>query len=296
MRLDIALREYRWFKQYSPASLKTSRFRLGPFADWLAGQGVTEVEAITAGHVREYQRQLSARPLAAETLLGMAKQLHAFLVWCEEEEMVTGLSKRVVMPRKESKALRTLTPREVAALMDAAGRGQCRERDRAILAVLADTGIRASELCGLRLEDIHVGDDGAWLLVRGKGKKERIVALGSLSRRLLVRYTQRYRPRQGDATRAFLTRSGREIATNTLHALLLRLAESAGVGGVSAHAFRRTYAVEFLKQGGDVARLARSMGHSSLTTTILYLTSYSSADVARASGGVLDGMGHEPRR
>jgi site-specific recombinase XerD len=159
--------------------------------------------------VRAYQRHLTTKtgrdgvaPLKSETLLGCAKQLHAFLVWCEEEEMATGLSKRVVMPRKDSLVLRTLTPTEVAALLDAAGQGQLRERDRAIVACLVDTGVRASELCGLRLEDIHADDDGAWLLIRGKGRKERLVALGGLSRRLLVRYTQEIptpprRPRHG---------------------------------------------------------------------------------------------------
>jgi len=155
MQVEAAMREYRWAKQYSKASLKTSRYRLGPFADWLRAQGVTEVEKIEAGHVRAYQRHLTTKtgrdgvaPLKSETLLGCAKQLHAFLVWCEEEEMATGLSKRVVMPRKDSLVLRTLTPKEVAALLDAAGQGQLRERDRAIVACLVDTGVRARSCAG----------------------------------------------------------------------------------------------------------------------------------------------------
>jgi site-specific recombinase XerD len=53
---------------------------------------------------------------------------------------------------------------------------------------------------------------------------------------------------------------------------------------------RRTYAVEYLKQGNDIARLARTLGHESIATSMIYLTSYSSADVAKESGGVLDKM------
>jgi site-specific recombinase XerD len=222
MEIDEALREYRWARQYSGESLRLSRARLGAWAKWLAARGVTQLERVTPSHVRQYQQHLSTRParyggtLQAETTLGHAKMLHAFLAWCEEEELVAGLSRKVVNPRRVKKVLRTFTPGEVRDLLGAAAVG----RDRAIVAVLLETGIRATELCKLRVEDVYLGDDGAWLMIQGKGGKHRVVAIGGTARSLLSRYLSRYRPKGGDPATAFLTRSGRELTPDTLRAVL----------------------------------------------------------------------------
>jgi site-specific recombinase XerD len=293
MEIDEALREYRWARQYSGESLRLSRVRLGAWARWLREQGVTELERVTPSHVRQYQEHVSTRParygrgtLQPETTLGHAKMLHAFLAWCETEELVTGLSRKVVNPRRVKKVLRTFGAGEMRDLLGAAAVG----RDRAIVAILLETGIRATELCKLRVEDVYLGDDGAWLLIQGKGGKHRVVAIGGTARSLLSRYLSRHRPKAGNPATAFLTRSGRPLTPDTLRAVLRRLGNVTGIRGLSPHALRRTYAVEFLKQGNDIARLARTLGHESIATSMIYLTSYSSADVAKESGGVLDKM------
>src|SRR5262249_40657599 len=213
MEIEAALRDYRWARQYTGESLRLSRVRLGAWARWMREQGVTELEQVTPSHVRAYQQHVSTRParyggtLQAETLLGHAKTLHAFLAWCEREELVTGLSRKVVNPRRVKKVLRTFSQAEVHDLLGAAAVG----RGRAIVAVLLDTGLRAEELCKLRLKDVYLGDDGAWLMVQGKGGKHRVVALGTSARRLMARYLSRHRPKGAGGATAFLTRSGREL-------------------------------------------------------------------------------------
>src|SRR5258706_10616248 len=93
------------------------------------------------------------------------------------------------MPRVEKKVIAVLTPAHLDALMRAA----TSTRDKALLAVLFDTGLRAQEVCGLTLDNTHFDLDGAWLKVRGKGNRWREVGIGRKARALLHRYIHRER-------------------------------------------------------------------------------------------------------
>jgi integrase/recombinase XerD len=154
---------------------------------------------------------------------------------------------------------------------------------------LADTGMRAAELTSLTLDAVHFEEDGAYLKLRGKGRKEREVPMGRLSRRLLHAYIHRSRP-ANTSTALFLAKSGSALTPGGLDQLLYRLRDRAGVAGVrcSAHTFRHTHAVRSLEAGQDVYRLSRLMGHSTVSTTEGYLKAFS-ARAARTGGvSVLD--------
>ena len=292
VQIQSALLEFAYSKDHSPASRAWYRSRLGAFTAWLGGQGIDTLEGITAPLVRRYidERRTSisqtGKPLDSYTLHGHVRAIKTLLNWAASEGLMDEkLARRISLPRRAQKLLPVLTQDQIRRLNLA-----CETlRDRAILAVLLDTGIRASELCGLTLDRVVLTQDDAYLVVHGKGRKTREVGLGRQSRQALHRYLIRERGRAGSNQVVFLRRGGDALRPEGLDRVLYRLRDRAGLAGVrvGAHVFRHTYAYTYIAQGGDVMRLSRLLGHTSISTTQGYLTAFSARD-ARHGQSVLD--------
>ncbi len=155
--------------------------------------------------------------------------------------------------------------------------------------LLLDTGLRASELCSLTLDDVKL-DDGYILVRQGKGQKWRTV--GPLSKRTiraLRTYRNVWRPKQQPACDAFfISREHTGLSHNTLCELTTRLARRAGVPVGNPHAFRHSYARSQAEAGADVLAISRLLGHSSLLITQHYLQSFSSEQARRQVKSVVD--------
>ena len=130
--------------------------------------------------------------------------------------------------------------------------------------LLLDTGLRIGELVNLRTEDIHMNE--GFLKVLGKGKKERVVPMGSNAQRVLQRYLFRYRPKPLNPSigSVFLSVSGEVLTENSVKLIFSRLAKRSGVTRLHAHLCRHTFATRFLINGGDVFTLQQILGHSTL--------------------------------
>jgi len=191
---------------------------------------------------------------------------------------------KVAMPRVSKEILTSLVEEDVTHLLDACNSA----RDKAIVLVLLDTGLRASELVNLDGKDIDL-DLGEMHVRRGKGGKDRTVFLGSEARRALRNYyTERGEPLEDQPVWISQTRHQRLTASG-LHQLLKRLGEHAGVDDCAPHTMRRTFALWCLRNGMDVFRLARLMGHADITVLRRYL--YLLKDdlrAAHAQYGVVD--------
>jgi site-specific recombinase XerD len=174
------------------------------------------------------------------------------------------LPKHISLPKRAQKLMPVLTTEQIRRLTLACGDNL---RDRAIRAVLLDTGIRASELCGLTLDRVIVTQEDAYLIVQSKGRKTRELGLGRQSRSLLHRYLTRARhTRQTNSQAVFLRRGGDALRPEGLDRILYRLRDKAGLDGVrvAAHVFRHTHththAYTYISQGGDLMRLSRLLG------------------------------------
>lgn len=146
-------------------------------------------------------------------------------------------------------------------------------RDWVMILALLDTGLRANELVSLSLDNINL-DDGI-VKVYGKGAKERIVPIGARVQRATWKYLQRYRSQPANplCTSLFLTRNGEPITVNRLETIIENYGRKAGIEGTrcSPHTFRHTFAISYLRNGGDVFSLQRILGHSSLETVRIYI-------------------------
>ncbi len=138
-------------------------------------------------------------------------------------------------------------------------------------------------------KNVFITGDDPFIRVLGKGRKQREVGLGATSRKLLRVYIVRWRKADKAERHVFVNRMGEPMTPGGLNTMLYRLEQWSGVTGVrvSCHTFRHSYACAFLLQGGDVYRLSRLLGHTSIRVTERYLGAIQSRQ-ARQGGSVLD--------
>ena len=284
----------------SPQTVRGYKFRLAVFASWCEAHGYT-LESLTAKHIRQFVEDVSKRHggLASSTIRQYALNVKTFLRWCaRDEEFEDLVSHKVVnhiaLPRLSETIIEVFTPEQLQALFRALDKQPFPVRDKAILSLLIDTGIRASELCGLVLKNTWLDADDAYIRVAGKGRKEREVPLGRQSRIALRRYITRYRkPKdpQGEQ-HVFISRTGEPLTVHGLAQLIEQLSETTRIRDVrvSPHTFRHTYAVQYLLNGGDIYKLSRLMGHTSVKITERYLQAVNAKQARAGNHSVLDNL------
>jgi site-specific recombinase XerD len=221
-------------------------------------------------------------PLKPSTLRFYWAQLRTLFAWLVKRDVLSGSPmERLDRPRVRESQIRPFTAEQVQDLFRAAHTGRDPVRDEAILLLLFDTGIRASELCRLTIGDFDLTSHRC--RVFGKGSKERFVQLGEETRRAVRRLISEYRdpsdPEQpatssqpvftslrGKTTGEALTRAG-------LYRLIRVLGKRAGIDGVrcSPHTLRHSFAISYLRNKGAVFALQIQLGHESLGMTKRYV-------------------------
>lgn len=152
-------------------------------------------------------------------------------------------------------------------------------RNRAMLLMLLDTGIRLSELVGMKVRDIN--NDRGYIQVLGKGSKERVVRIGKVAQKALWRYLM-YRT-YNDMDELWLTEEGRPLHSSGVQSLVKRLKERAGIrGNGNTHRFRHTFALSFLRTDKNVFNLQYLLGHSDLDMVRRYTSTLGMEDALRA--------------
>lgn len=176
----------------------------------------------------------------------------------------------VEIAKPEVRAIIPFSREEVSKLAAAAKESENPLRNVAVIKVLLDTGLRASELCGLKLEDL----EGDYLRVFGKGSKERRVPITALAMSAIVDYLGLRKADKRNAP-VFLSKTGVALNRDSLRLLINRLALAAGVNNAHPHKFRHTFALNYLLNGGDAYTLQMILGHSTMDMVkrYIYLTS-----------------------
>jgi integrase/recombinase XerD len=201
----------------------------------------------------------SQPPLAGRTLHNYWIALRSFYTWAESEMDLPDAMKKVPAPKSNTAQTDQFTQDEVKAILKAADN----LRDRCILLTLLDTGMRASELCALKVQDVDLKTGK--VSVQGKGAKERHVYLGDVARRSLWKYLA-----DREDGPLFATHNGRPMQRHWLRELIANIGKKAGVAHAHPHRFRHTFAVEYLRHDGDVFTLQILLGHSSLVMVRRY--------------------------
>ncbi|WP_426567141.1 site-specific tyrosine recombinase XerD [Angustibacter sp. McL0619] len=267
-------------------TLASYRRDLRRYVAFLADRSVTDPQSVAERDVTAFVTHLREgdadhRPLTATSAarcLVAVRGLHKFLLL---EDVTTHDPATDVRPPSTPKRLpKAISTSEVERLLDAASLGDTAAslRDRALLELLYGCGARISEAVGLDVDDVDLEHGSVRLF--GKGRKERVVPLGSFARDAVHAYTVRARPgfaangsaRTGRGTTAlFLNSRGGRLSRQSAWTVLRAAADRAHLAGhVSPHTLRHSFATHLLDGGADVRVVQELLGHASVTTTQLY--------------------------
>ena len=222
--------------------------------------------------------------LSGHTINCYVRSLRIFYSWLVSEEIIeTSPYDGVKVPPPLTKVVPTFSPSQIEHLLKVIDKKTATGyRDYAIILTFLDTAIRLSELCSLKVENLHLEE--GYGIVRGKGNKERIFPMGKQLQRVLWSYIERYRPEPviPKFTSVFLNRDGHPLKGKMVETMMKRHGKKAKLTGVrcSPHTLRHTAAISFLRNGGDLFSLQRILGHSSLEMTRRYCA-VSDIDVKR---------------
>jgi len=255
-------------------------------------KGDPRIASITVEQMRGFLAKQTG--ISKKTLLNMHIALSALWTWATAEGLVPhNILHDIPKPKPERRAIEPLTEADVHAILGSLaksrtysrpGKRECQhalgssERNRAIILVLLDTGIRAIELCELNIANVDLQNKR--MLVMGKGAKERVVPIAAATAQALWRYLSS-RPKDSANSRVFVSSSGHSMDRDDLFKLLARIGRRAGVVKVHPHRFRHTFAINFLRNGGNAYALQMVLGHSTMEMVRRYLA-LAQADVEAA--------------
>ena len=247
------------------------RAKLKLFTNYASENSITRISQLTPDFIRAYLIDLSHSHNPGGVHAAY-RALKSFLTFFEDElgdENYLNPIRNVKAPKVSVHPLEPVPLEIVSKLLKVCDASSfCGARDHAIILFLLDTGLRASELCSLDVDDLDVV--GGSVLVRsGKGGKPRIALIGKRTRKAVRSYLLLRPEVLTDAL--WLTDDGDRLSYWSLNLMLKRRAKQAGVPKPELHDFRRAFALSCLRSGMDVYSLQRLMGHSDLSVLRRYL-------------------------
>ncbi|MGI9007975.1 MAG: site-specific tyrosine recombinase XerD [Streptosporangiaceae bacterium] len=270
-------------------TIEAYRRDLQRYASTLAARGTTQIAGVTTADVADYLALLregdEQHPPLAASSAGRAvvavRGLHAFAV---AEGLALADPARAIRPPPPPRRLpRAIPIPDVERLLQIPGDAPAQRRDRALLELLYGTGARISEAVGLDIEDLDLtgqrGPDASLATVRlaGKGGRQRIVPAGRLAVAALEAYLVQGRPSLAAAGRSgrsspaiFLNARGGRLTRQGAWGALRAAASRAGLGDISPHMLRHSFATHLLDGGADVRVVQELLGHASVSTTQVY--------------------------
>lgn len=242
----------------------------------LSDAPLASFDQVTRDTVVTYEDYLiTTKKYASSSLqrsLATLKTFHAFAVregFCSKNPTET-----IPMPHKPQRLPDVLSVEQVCEMLDAEDGTDPRGlRDRAILEVLYGCGLRVSELCGLDCD--HVDLQEGFVLVMGKGGKERIVPLSGEAARTMQRYLEEGRPQllkpyAAPTSAVFLNARGGRFSRQSVFKLVQRCGLQIGVKNLHPHSLRHSCATHMLEGGADLRVIQDMLGHSDISTTQVY--------------------------
>lgn len=267
------IRHLRTERDLSPHTLSNYKRDVGKYVTWLGDKDLGDVTATDIENYLVYVRgELGLAASSTARMLASVRGLHSF--GYQERALPIDVAASVPVPAHGASIPKAMSVDDVVRLIDACpngdGAGPLQLRDRALVEMLYSTGARITELLDLDVDDWDA--ENQWVLVRGKGGKERIVPLGTPALRALEQYQVRGREalNKKGSPALFLNRSGARMGRQSGFKVVSEAAERAGVGPVSPHTLRHSFATHLLEGGADVRVVQELLGHASVATTQIY--------------------------
>lgn len=237
--------------------------------------GDFDISFLNVSEIRRYSLYLSQKDISSNSFKTYLKGVKVFLSWLYSEEYITeNLGEKLKLPKAQRKTIDTLTENEIEQLFKSFDtKTYLGLRNYCICALMLDSGLRKSEVVALKLRDIHISE--GYIIVNGKGNKQRIVPIGLTSQKHLIKYIAQ-RPASVKSDALFLTKDFTPITGSVISRLFRNLqTQKVGQGNLTsrihAHLLRHTFATMYLENGGNIYALQQILGHTSLEMVKKYV-------------------------
>lgn len=225
----------------------------------------------------EKQKPAQVGGLSRDSIRSHIRALKAFWRWCAKRYDIKDPMDSVQVPKKTAPKVKSITPENFVKLFDSTISSKYPERDRALLALMADTGARRAGIVGLKVSDVEKFNMRAKVIE--KGLQERWVYWTYYTDKLIRQWIIA-RDAQNDAL-WINANNGEPLQASAINQILKRLKKRAGVKGrTNPHSFRHNFARMYLQSGGRLPNLAQLLGHKDVNVTSAYYAVFSSDELA----------------
>lgn len=275
MEFNLAIKGFELYQSAGPYATSTIKNYQQTLKRISAFLGNKEIEKLHVNDFRGWMIELKNKGVSQSTRQYHWKVIKSFAKWIEEEFEIDNIAVKLKMPTVPKPVIEPYSAVEVKKLLIAAtktskGKKVNAERDQLVILFLLDTGIRVSELCRIKYKDINIQAQSIHIhyFETGKKSRDRVVFLGKKTSKRIWKTVL-----TGNQNDYFFTSStsGEPLNRYSVKCLLSRIAQRSGVSNVYANRFRHTFAVEFLRNGGNALALQRLMGHATLEMTKRYV-------------------------
>jgi integrase/recombinase XerD len=265
----------------SPGTIKNIRHGLNHFSRFLEKEGLYHIEDLTKEILSDYQQDLAFYVTAKGKLMEIESQtkllsaVRGFTKYLKQQDyLVSDPGETLTLPKLPKRLPRViLSTQEMQRLLNAPNtRTKAGYRDKIILEILYDTGIRRAEVAGITVNDLDL--ETGFVRIRGKGNKERVVPLSERVCRLIKNYLLFIRPsflNNKDSGYLFVGRFNGKMDESTIWEIVKRVSRAARLKkNVTTHTLRHTCATHMLRNGAPLRHLQEMLGHESIETTQIY--------------------------
>lgn len=241
---------------------------------FLEEKGIRSTSDITEAVLKDYVKSMSDAGFKPATISRSIASVKAWYHYMTSNGMVTSdISVGLKAPRIEKKLPEIMTLTEVNSLLDQPKGDSPKEiRDKAMLELLYATGIRVSELIGLKVTDINLQSG---MIVCRDSHKERVIPFGSTAKNAIVRYLNDSRDKlvgDGKVDTLFVNCSGEEMSRQGFWKLIKYYTKKAGIeADITPHTLRHSFAAHLVENGADLKSVQEMLGHSDISTTQIYV-------------------------
>jgi len=256
-------------RNYSVHTVRAYMNDLAEFDEFLKDNS-TEIETVNSKIINLFSLNLYTKnsKSTVSRKLTTLRSFYNFMV--RKGNIKQNPAKLIPLPKKEKELPVFLSVDEVFKLIDSVDRDSMLSlRDLAIIELLYSSGLRVSELAGIKILDIDHRDN--FVKVSGKGNKERVVPFGSNAREAILEYLRRRTELKPNDDFLFLNNRGNGLTTRSIERIVKKYGLLSGISKkISPHALRHTFATHLLGGGADLRSIQELLGHSSLSTTQRY--------------------------
>lgn len=286
MKVEAALKEFLLeieIRKYSPKTIRSYQNNLNLFLRFLQEETETrEIEDVSLLEVRQFTQYMVSKKRKGTYINSLLKTIKSFVQYCYEEGYGGFNTKKNFKWCKVDKpVIMAFKPSDVRLMMqNCKGNDFISIRDKAILTMLFETGIRCYELCCVKPADIH--ED--FIIINGKNHKQRVVPITAILKKAFIKYErakEEYFALRNTEDYYFVSFHGKQLTNCAIEYIVKSRGEGIKDVRVSPHTCRHFYAQQQVKMGTDLYTISRLLGHENIRITQTYLDSLRDEDVIK---------------